>query len=87
MLLRKYTHRRKLNETNIKFVAFWDVMPYNLVIMSQRFGENRFLTLQDTNLKTSRKLVQKVMALTSLVSDMAYLYWIFRITLILIRVT
>jgi len=41
-------------------------MPYNLVIMNQRFGENRFLTLQDTILKTARKLVQKVMTLTSL---------------------
>jgi len=66
MLLRKYTHRRKLNETNTKFVVFRDVMPYNLVIMSQRFRENRFLALQDTKLKTSRKLLQNVMALTSL---------------------
>jgi hypothetical protein len=66
MLLRKYTHRRKLNETNIKFVDFWDVIPYDLVIMDQRFGEIRFLTLQDTILKIPRKLVQKVMMLNKL---------------------
>jgi len=34
--------------------------------MCQRFGQNRFLTLQDTNFKISRKLVLKIMALTSL---------------------
>jgi hypothetical protein len=34
--------------------------------MNQIFGENRFLTLQDTNLKISRKLVGKVVRLTAL---------------------
>jgi len=87
MLLRKHPHRRKLNETNIKFVVFWDVMSYNLVIMDQRFGENRFLTLQDTNLKISRKLVQRIMMLNSLAFRYGVLALYLQTTLILIHVT